>query len=230
VLERALNRVEFADGQLAALYRDFCDVHAGDGALRALAGSRCMSLTFFEKPQAVDRRFFGKLPPVALLEAYRALGLSAREGTIFLAYMDECIRIAQLPAWQRAAAVQAVEADLRGRRGVFLRDITQTAITIRREVQSVAQVEVAAAALAVQRYRLAHKGFPETLDQLVPAYVPAVPADPFDGAPLRYKRTDRGFVVYSVGEDRRDDGGKPEPPREMKKSGETWDFVFRIER
>jgi hypothetical protein len=34
-----------------------------------------------------------------------------------------------------------MEADLRGRRGVFLRDITQTAITVRREVQCVAQAE-----------------------------------------------------------------------------------------
>jgi hypothetical protein len=94
----------------------------------------------------------------------------------------------------------------------------------------VARVDVAATALAVERYRLARKEFPEMLVQLVPAYMAAVPPDPFDGAPLRYKRTDRGFVVYSVGEDGRDDGGRPEPPREMKKSGDTWDFVFRIER
>lgn len=229
-LERVLNWVELTEGQLAALYRNFRDIPATDGAVRALAGSRCMSLTFFENPQAVDRRFFNKLPPVGLLEAYRALGLSAREGAIFLDYMDECLRIAQLPAWQRPSATQTLEADLRSRRGVFLRDVTQTATAIRREVQCVAQVEVAATALAVERYRLAHQRLPETLDQLVPAYVTAVPADPFDGAPLRYKRLDRGFLVYSVGEDGRDDGGREEPPRETKKPSETWDLVFRIER
>ena len=98
-----------------------------------------------------------------------------------------------------------------------------------RELKHVAQLEVAKTLLAVERYRLAHASLPETLDRLVPDYLAAVPADPFDGAPLRYQRVDRGFLVYSVGEDGRDDGGKQEP-KKTEKSGETWDLVFRIER
>ena len=231
VLERALNRVVLADGQLASLYRDLCDIHATEGALRAYAGHRCMSLTFFEKPQAVDRRFFGKLPPVALREVYRALGLSAREGTIFLDYMDECLRITRLPPWQRPGDVEALDAGLRGRRSIFLRELTQTAMMIRREVQSMAQVEVAATAVAVQRYRLARRELPETLDGLVPVYLAAVPADPFDGAPLRYRRTDRGFVVYSVGEDGQDDGGTGyRPAAGAKPDASAYDITFIVER
>jgi hypothetical protein len=34
-----------------------------------------------------------------------------------------------------------------------------------------------------------------------------VPTDPFDGRPLRYRRLADGVVVYSVGDDRADDGG-----------------------
>ncbi len=34
-------------------------------------------------------------------------------------------------------------------------------------------------------------------------------------------------MVYSVGEDGKDDGGKEEP---RKKQGETYDLVFRVER
>ena len=98
------------------------------------------------------------------------------------------------------------------------------------ELKRVAQLEVAKTLLAVERYRLAHASLPETLDQLVPDYLAAVPLDPFDGAPLRYKRLDRGFLVYSVGEDGKDDGGKREPPKETRNSGETWDLVFRVER
>jgi len=36
--------------------------------------------------------------------------------------------------------------------------------------------------------------------------------DPFDGAPLRVKRTPRGAIVYSVGDDLTDDGGKIDDP------------------
>jgi hypothetical protein len=36
--------------------------------------------------------------------------------------------------------------------------------------------------------------------------------DPFDGQPLRYKKKGSGFIVYSVGADKVDDGGKPRDP------------------
>jgi hypothetical protein len=226
-LERALNRVEFTDGQLAGLQKAFCGARASDGALRALAGTRCLYLTAFERPQALDRRSFDHLPPMPLLEVYDALGLSAREGAIFLDYVDECIRIIQLPTVERSAAIGAAEARVRARRWLFLREIGYMSFLIRRETQELAWTELAVAAVAVERYRLARGSLPETLDQLAPAGLAGASRDPFDGAPLRYTRLDRGFVVYSVGEDCKDDGGKDEA---HKKQGETYDLVFRVER
>jgi hypothetical protein len=38
-------------------------------------------------------------------------------------------------------------------------------------------------------------------------YLTAVPRDPFDGQPMRYKPLPDGVIVYSVGPDGRDDGG-----------------------
>jgi len=64
-------------------------------------------------------------------------------------------------------------------------------------------------AIAIERYRLANKGqWPDTLAQLTPKFLPEVPLDPFDGEPLRYKTLSDGVVVYSVGPDEADDGGK----------------------
>ncbi len=232
-LEWALNAVPFPQEQLVRLNRAFISVHASDGLLRAVAGDRCLFLGVFEEPRAVSRHRFPRMPPAALLEVYDAVGLAAREGTIFLDHMEECLRIAQLPAFQRPAAIEAEEAHGRYRRkGVLWRrlDTQIMPAMMRYDLKHAAQVEVAKTLLAVERYRMAHASLPETLDQLVPGYLAAVPVDPFDGAPLRYKRFDRGFLVYSVGEDGKDDGGKQEPPKETKKSGETWDLVFRIER
>jgi hypothetical protein len=64
-----------------------------------------------------------------------------------------------------------------------------------------------ATALAVERYRLKFSRWPARLTQLVPDFLPAVPADPFDGAPIRYGTHPDGVIVYSVGRDRRDDNG-----------------------
>jgi hypothetical protein len=62
-------------------------------------------------------------------------------------------------------------------------------------------------ALAAERYRLQHGHWPLVLTDLFPNYLASVPLDPFDAVALRYRRTDTGAIVYSVGKDGRDDGG-----------------------
>jgi hypothetical protein len=71
-----------------------------------------------------------------------------------------------------------------------------------------ANVRCMAVALAVERYRRKHGEWPESLAKLVPELLKEVPADPFDGRPLRYRQGEDGVVVYSVGPDGRDDGGR----------------------
>jgi hypothetical protein len=74
------------------------------------------------------------------------------------------------------------------------------------------------AALAVESYRRTRGVYPPTLDALVPALLPAVPQDRFDGTPLKYRLTSEGPsarpLIYSIGVDRTDDGGRgPKDPR-----------------
>lgn len=61
--------------------------------------------------------------------------------------------------------------------------------------------------LAVYRYRASRGSLPDKLDQLTPDFLPTVPQDPFDGKPLRMKKTDGGMVLYSIGPDGIDGGG-----------------------
>src|SRR5262249_52975358 len=50
--------------------------------------------------------------------------------------------------------------------------------------------------------------YPARLDDLAPAYLKEVPLDFMDGKPLRYRTKEDGtFLLYSVGEDGKDDGG-----------------------
>jgi hypothetical protein len=53
--------------------------------------------------------------------------------------------------------------------------------------------------------------WPASLDLLVPEYLPTVPLDPLstEGKPLQYRLTDDGYLLYSVGMNRTDEGGLP---------------------
>jgi hypothetical protein len=73
-----------------------------------------------------------------------------------------------------------------------------------------ATLRAAAVALAVERFRQAHGHWPTSLAELKPALVREIPLDPFDGKPLRFRRVKGGVVVYSIGEDEKDDGGSVE--------------------
>jgi hypothetical protein len=71
---------------------------------------------------------------------------------------------------------------------------------------------MAAVRLAIRLYEIDHQGaIPPTLQDLVPNYLKSVPADPFreDGGNLQYDVKRR--ILYSVGMDSRDDGGKQLP-------------------
>jgi hypothetical protein len=69
-------------------------------------------------------------------------------------------------------------------------------------------IDLARVACALERYRLAHGEYPETLDALAPQFIEKLPHDIINGQPLHYRRTDDGqFVLYSVGWNETDDGG-----------------------
>jgi hypothetical protein len=63
------------------------------------------------------------------------------------------------------------------------------------------------AAVALQAWHAQHGHWPDKLDALVPDILAAVPQDPFDGAPLRYRREGDKYVLYSVGPGQTDHGG-----------------------
>jgi len=82
-------------------------------------------------------------------------------------------------------------------------------------------------ACALERYRLARGEYPETLDALATGFIQQLPRDIIDGAPLKYRRTDKGnFLLYSVGWNETDDGGKdgsePSHPTSLKNGDWAW--------
>jgi hypothetical protein len=70
-------------------------------------------------------------------------------------------------------------------------------------------IDEARIACALERYRLAHGVYPDSLDALAPACIDELPHDIMNGQPYRYQlRPDGTYLLYSVGWNQTDDGGK----------------------
>ena len=84
-------------------------------------------------------------------------------------------------------------------------------------------------AFALAAYRVDHGSYPAKLEELKPKYVAEVPKDFFaNDGPLHYEVKDGGYLLYSVGVNGRDDGGKGMDDRN-EDSPEDWDdLVVRM--
>ena len=84
------------------------------------------------------------------------------------------------------------------------------------ELQLIANASQARIAIALTKYRLKHASYPATLETLVPEFLPAVPPDPFDGKPMKYRMKDGDGIIYSIGRDLKDNGGQiADPPDDV---------------
>jgi hypothetical protein len=63
-------------------------------------------------------------------------------------------------------------------------------------------------AMALAGYHREHGGYPKALESLVPDYLPKIPQDLFGTSPLTYRPSANGYLLYSVGVNGKDDGGR----------------------
>jgi len=98
------------------------------------------------------------------------------------------------------------------------------AITLHLRIE--AELKSARCALAAERFRLAQGRFPNTLGELTPTFLDAVPRDPFIDAELRLAVNDQGITIYSVNNNAIDDGGSLAPVKT--RGRDTLDIGFRL--
>jgi hypothetical protein len=73
---------------------------------------------------------------------------------------------------------------------------------------SMTQNHVEPLAVALSRYRADQGRWPAKLDELAPQYARSIPQDVFTDKPLVYMPREDGYLLYSVGRNLRDDGGR----------------------
>jgi len=128
------------------------------------------------------------------------------EHAAFLRLLNLQVEAAKLPIAEQAAQFERLKPRAREigiLPGLLLTgtDKLQSA-----QIRTLAQLRCGAAALAVERYRNKHGKWPETLAAAYDG--DSVPQDPFSGGSLVYRRTATGVLIYSVGQDGQDNGGK----------------------
>jgi hypothetical protein len=124
-----------------------------------------------------------------------------------LRFMNEQVEFGKLPAGEmiRATEEKAKSLESVNSSKKSLSQILSQSAQL--DARTRASLRVAYTALASERFHLAHGKWPERVQDLVPQYLSAVPLDPYDSAPLRIVRKGSAIVVYSVSQDREDQGG-----------------------
>ncbi len=225
-VERALNRISFADDELIQLQKNDWPINMA----RSYEGERAMWLDEIRQPLGVymqnlkdEYKGFGAKMPwfnnPYLMHFYDWIGLRDLFTLWGLHRFDRIIEIAKMPLPQRVELVLSEKDEgrtmgifspyimrimiLHGGRRAFYRATEPVILGARANTFR----ECAQIAIAIKRYQLAHGKLPDSLAQLVPAFIPEIPTDPFNGKPLQYGQENGGFYVYSVGPDLTDDGG-----------------------
>jgi len=222
-LERSLSLTTFTDGQLKELGAALTRTGNTLDFTRVLVTERCFMIELWRNPSRSGPT--GSRLPVRMFPGMRETWLAD-----ILNYMEACIDASQLPPVERLKRFRQIRAEIEQLSFLHLL-AKQTTPAITRvaelDLRARAHLELAKTALAIERYRLAGGKVPEQLEELVPQYLPAVPSDPFDGNPLRYRRTEPGYRLYSISEDGQDNGGKEKTDVP---SGAPYDWCFIVTR
>jgi hypothetical protein len=147
-----------------------------------------------------------------------------------LKYMNRVVEIAKLPEQEQYRELDQLLANL-PRQTMFVRQMASSMTKVGEATRrGQALLRSALVLVAAERYRLKHGRWPEALTDLVPDYLRFVPADPYDGAPLRYRRLADGVVSYSVGLDGQDNGGTLDPSRPLSPGTDVGYRLWDIDR
>lgn len=234
-IQRLLCRCRPSGDQIRALETVLGAATDPGAAARAFVAQRCFGIDALREGELkrmyfVRSNFVRGKPGIMDYVAWCAPSAWFKQDlSLYLEHMDELVRTLRLPypeSLMKAAAV----ADRLAQRvpkhyvysGVMLYILPRYVSKFQFDIAELGSARVA---MAVERFRIERDRLPDTLDELVPAFVDAVPLDPFDGRRLRYRRTGNEFCVYSVGRNRADDGGCGDPDRNR-----FLDLVFRSGR
>ena len=229
-MERVLNRASVTQDQIRQWQTWLERADSPVGMRRAIAGERCIL-------SDVYHRNFSGVPGGRATSGWSffldMIGMIDADHLVTLDTMTRMVEALEKPshlALSDLASLDAEVAALPRYRATHLK-IMYPALLRACEIHAggLAYFRAARMALAAERYRKTHGRLPNALGDVAPDFIETVPLDPFDGQPLRYRKLDTGFMVYSVGKDGADNGGV-QTDAAGQKFGPGTDITFTIAR
>lgn len=131
--------------------------------------------------------------------------------TTYLQIMRKLINLGRKPYWEAKEQLDRFTSELSQlpkEKGILAQFyLPGVARTYLQEARIDARLGAAETGIANRIYRQKHGKFADSLNQLTPEILPALPLDPFTGKDYIYRKTDKGFIVYSIGDNLKDDNG-----------------------
>jgi hypothetical protein len=220
-ISRWLNHIKFSDEQLLELQTML------DGADQMLK---------FSSAVKIDLCFFiewGRNPsnvPLGITTdtlSRHAIGFYLKNIIKQIEIEEQVIEIEQEPINKQLASIKKVKNEIDKLSSFYsLTKRSSSAFDKRCQahLQIKSYIQCVITALAIERYRLKANRLPGTIGDLVPEYLKEIYLDPFDSKPLRYKQVNPGYVIYNIGIDCVDNGGK------KNLHDHSYDETFRIYR
>ena len=221
-LEKILDENDAESEILLRLLEELDIEESREGYTKAFQGERCFQIHLFEavikdpallaqmgQPGGGPHSFLGR-------KGYKIMGPFARpifrRDEIFgLSIMRRMIEAARLPHHQAKSDLAKIDQDLYN--APFYRILSKMLLPAftrphLNEARHEAKIGLAQLALGLKIYKAEEGKYPDTLTELVPEILPELPQDPFTGRDFVYKKEGEGFLVYSLGENTKDEGGK----------------------
>jgi len=224
-----LSRHQWSDAQLAQMETELAGLDFVDDYQRSIRGetaAHCAVIDYFERKRGRFNRFFDlfggddqERRPANKFSVYLTVYLAPKgwfdRNKIELTKMNEVWSgvvdaSKQMIDPKKAAAALKITGTMGTSPSQFLAGALRPALAgyAQRAAYSQNMANLARIAIALERYRLANGGYPDSLAALSPQFIEKVPHDVINGQSLNYRRTNDGqFVLYSVGWNERDDGG-----------------------
>jgi hypothetical protein len=242
--ERVLAQGQVSEATLVAFQKMIEEEEAYPGFLVAARGERAILHVMMERLESGEinnvrmRKMMGSLQK----QAWQGTGIDRVDNILLgwplsklrdnhaamLEFMSELVEVARLPLEDQQDAMERLSTK-HEKLPALARDLTAFRKGAECNLRVRAELRCAAAALAAERFRLQHGRWPDSLVELVPAFLKKIPTDPYARAPLRFQKTEQGLVIYALGPDLQDDGGKIFP-KKMSWGGlvKGFDLGFRL--
>lgn len=214
-VERALAQAEMSESDLASLQKEVeteLEVLHLKKALRGERGAMALTIKNYRVGKVTSSQLLPPIGPGTFLADAVPASLILRDYQRMIGLYNESMAACDLPFHQQHEKFTAIERKIKD-------EVLSPISLIRNWMPATIRCAEAACrlqasgrslmtALAAERYRQKNHRWPDSMQTLVDAKLLAhVPLDPFDGAPLRWKRMPDGFVIYSVGRNLKDNGG-----------------------